>query len=153
MRTARIRNDREWCYYHVVNRVSGTPAYLPFGVQEKEKLFTIFESLQQFYTVELISVVVMSNHYHAVCCTSPALPDAETVKANYRAYYGSKRAEPDWDNAEVVRHYAERMRDISALMKDVQQRFTTWFNRRWKRRGRLWADRYKNGNLGTGSLS
>ena len=144
MRTARIRNDREQCFFHVVNRVSGMPGYLPFGEVEKEKLFTLFEKLQRFYTVELMSVVVMSNHFHAVCCTSPELPDTETVKANYRAFHGSKRAEPDWENPEIVRQYAERMRDVSSMMKDAQQLFTNWFNRRWKRRGRLWADRFKS---------
>ena len=149
MRTARIRNDYDDCVYHCCNRVSGLPGYFPFNSVEKEKLFTLFEQLNRFYTVDILSVVVMSNHYHAVCCTSAELPDAETVKHNYRAFYGADhRAEPDWSNPEIVQRYAERMRDVSCLMKDVQQRFTSWFNRRWKRRGRLWADRFKSVVLG-----
>ncbi|NOY80686.1 MAG: hypothetical protein GXP31_06740 [Kiritimatiellaeota bacterium] len=38
------------------------------------------------------------------------------------------------------------MRDISCFIKDLQQRFTSWYNRTrpTRRRGTLWADRFKN---------
>ncbi|MFW5996636.1 MAG: transposase [Lentisphaeria bacterium] len=144
MRISRIRNDQAPCYYHLINRVTGDPNALPFGDDEKEQLFQLFQQLQRFYTVEIISVVVMSNHLHAVCCTYPELPDSETVRKRYRAFYADKYPEPDWSNPEIVSHYAQRMRDVSCLMKDVQQRFTHWFNKRTGRRGRLWADRFKS---------
>jgi hypothetical protein len=41
MRMARIRYDREMCYYHLMNRVAGEPGYYPFGDVEKEKLFRL----------------------------------------------------------------------------------------------------------------
>lgn len=144
MRISRIRNDQDPCYYHLINRVTGDPDALPFGDEEKEHLFSLFRQLQSFYTVELISVVVMSNHLHAVCCTYPELPDRETVVRRYRAFYGDKPAEPNWADPETVAHYAARMRDVSCFMKDLQQRFTHWFNRHTGRRGRLWADRFKS---------
>jgi len=31
MRMARVRYDREMCYYHLMNRVAGEPGYYPFG--------------------------------------------------------------------------------------------------------------------------
>ena len=41
---------------------------------------------------------------------------------------------------------AERMRDMSRLLKDLQQRFSYWFNRTraTPRCGHLWADRFKS---------
>ncbi|MFO7821868.1 MAG: hypothetical protein R6V56_07450, partial [Lentisphaeria bacterium] len=36
------------------------------------------------------------------------------------------------------------MRDVSCFVKDLQQRFTCWYNRTYERRGRLWGDRYKS---------
>ena len=46
----------------------------------------------------------------------------------------------------MVEALSKRTRDISQFIKDVQQRFTSWFNRTRarRRRGTLWADRLKN---------
>jgi len=63
MRAARIRYDREMCYYHLLNRVAGEPDYFPFGDMEKERFFQLVQQVSGFYSLELLSVVVMSNHY------------------------------------------------------------------------------------------
>ena len=161
MRTARLRYDREVCYYHLLNRVAGEPDYFPFGDVEKEKLIRLVADVSRFYTIELLSVVVMSNHYHIVCAAPAELPSTSEVMEHWRAYYGppasgagtggdrtdgTVRAEPNWDDPAVVAALSGRMRDISQLIKDVQQRFTCWFNRTRakRRRGTLWADRFKN---------
>lgn len=73
MRMARIRYDLEMCYYHLMNRVAGEPGYFPFGDVEKEKLFRLAVDLSRFYSLDLLSVVVMGNHYHIVCA-APAEP-------------------------------------------------------------------------------
>ena len=161
MRTARLRYDRDVCYYHLLNRVAGDAEYFPFGEVEKEKFIRLVCDVSRFYTIELLSVVTMSNHYHIVCAAPAALPSREEVTAHWRAYYGvgsevsgpagagrggKVRAEPNWDDPEVVAALGRRMRDISQFIKDVQQRFTCWFNRTRarRRRGTLWADRFKN---------
>ena len=53
---------------------------------------------------------------------------------------------------EVCRIWQERLRDVSWFQRLVQQRFTTWYNRTRpaRRRGPLWADRFKNTLLETG---
>jgi hypothetical protein len=68
------------------------------------------------------------------------------VAANWRAFHGRQPVEPNWDDPETVAHLAARMRDISCFVKDLQQRFTCWFNRTRpkRRRGGLWADRFRN---------
>jgi len=70
---ARIRYDREMCYYHLMSRVAGERGYFPFGDVEKEKLFRLAVGLARFYSLDLLSVVVMGNHYHIVCA-APAEP-------------------------------------------------------------------------------
>ena len=57
MRMARIRYDREMCYYHLMNRVADEPGYFPFGDVEKEKLFRLAVDLSRFYALDLLSVV------------------------------------------------------------------------------------------------
>ena len=71
------------------------------------------------------------------------------MTANWRAFHGERPVEPNWDDPETVAHLAARMRDVSCFIKDLQQRFTCWFNRTRprRRRGGLWADRFKNAIL------
>ena len=161
MRTARLRYDREVCYYHLLNRVAGDAEYFPFGDVEKEQFIRLVSDVSRFYTIELLSVVAMSNHYHIVCAAPAELPSKSEVIEHWRAYYGvasdgagkardrtdgKVRAEPNWDDPAAVEALSRRMRDISQFIKDVQQRFTCWFNRTRprRRRGTLWADRFKN---------
>ena len=148
MRCRRIRYDREDCYYHLMNRIAGEPGEFPFGKVEKETFLRLAVDLTRFYSLDLLSVVVMGNHYHIVCSAPAEAPGKHEVIANWRAFRGSGPTvlEPDWENEATVAQLAGRMRDISKFIKDLQQRFTCWFNRtRPKgRRGGLWADRFKN---------
>ena len=140
MRGRRLKNDQEKSYLHCFNRTAGWSGEQFFGDVEKEKMFCLVERLQKFYCIEIISFVCMSNHWHAVVCTYPELE----VKRSFRAFYGNNATEPDWSDSTVVERYAKRMRDVSCFVKDLQQRFTCWFNRHHGRRGRLWADRFKS---------
>lgn len=147
MRSARIRYDRELCYYHLLNRVAGERNFFPFGEVEKEQFFRLALELSRLYAVELLSLVVMSNHYHIVCAARAEAPGKAEIQRRWQGYYGEKKLfEPNWDDAEVVAAWGARLRDISCFVKDLQQRFTSWFNRTrpTRRRGTLWADRFKN---------
>ena len=145
MRAARFRYDREMCYYHLMNRVSGQPDYLPFADVERERFLQLVQEVSEFYSLELLSVVVMSNHFHVICAAPAQVPSLEEIQSRWRAYYGGKRGEPNWSDTTTVQALGQRMRDISAFCKDLQQRFTSWFNRTRprRRRGSLWADRFK----------
>jgi len=145
MRMARIRYDREMCYYHLMNRVAGEAGYFPFGDVEKEKLFQLSVQVARFYSLDLLSFVCMGNHWHAVCAAPAEPPSRDEVIANWQAAKGKLAIEPNWDDAETVANLGARMRDISCFVKDLQQRFTCWFNRTRlkRRRGGLWAGRFK----------
>jgi REP element-mobilizing transposase RayT len=147
-----MRYDEGLCYYHLLNRVAGEPDFLPFGDVEKERFFKLVLRLSKLYCLELISVVVMSNHFHIVCAAPAEKPDVKQIRKRWKAFYGRRKVEPNWNDPEVVEAWATRLRDISWFMKDLQQRFTCWFNRTRPngRRGRLWADRYKNVILESG---
>jgi REP element-mobilizing transposase RayT len=45
---------------------------------------------------------------------------------------------------ELRQSVLKRMFDISFFMKELKQRFTQWYNRRAKRNGTLWQDRFKS---------
>jgi putative transposase len=104
------------------------------------------------YALEIVSFVAMGNHFHAVLRAPAELPSLAEVERRFAVYYGSARTAPDWQVDGNYEKYAHRMRDVSALMKDFQQQYTTWHNksRPLLRRGRLWADRFKSVILESG---
>ena len=124
MRGPRLRNDSEKSFLHCFNRTAGWSDDQIFGDVDKEHLFRLAVRLQKFYCIEIISFVSMSNHWHALVCTYPDLPDRDEVKRRYRSFYGADWGEPNWNDPAVVEKYAQRMRDVSCFVKDLQQRFT-----------------------------
>jgi len=151
-RGARLKLTHEAAYYHVVNRVAGPPKWYPFGDVEKDHLIRLFRDLSRLYTVEVIAVTAMGNHWHAVCFVPPKpLSRAETAK-RWNRYYGVSRPRLSPDDARCERIAAD-LNDLSCFLGVVQQSFTTWFNRTRPdgRRGRLWAARFKSVVLDRGN--
>jgi len=147
MRVARAKVRGKGAYYHVVNRVAGNSGWLPFGEVEKERLVWQIKRLASVYTVEVVSYAIMGNHYHIVLYAPEAPPSLEVAAQRLNAYRGGESAYPA--DSETVAIWRERMNDISWFVRDLQQQFTVWFNRtrRRKRRGALWAQRFKSGIL------
>jgi putative transposase len=144
MRIARIRRESQGTFYHVMNRAAGTRADRPFGDREREYFVRLIQRLSTLYTVEIVSYCVMSNHFHLVLFSPSELPTIEDTVTRYNSYYeGKKSIEEDAPEIEIVR---ARLRDMSCFLKDLQQLFTGWYNksRSIRRRGSLWADRFKS---------
>lgn len=144
MRKARFKPEGIPAYYHLYNQVAGEPGYFPFKEEEKARFIGLIHKLSRFYTLEVLGVQVMSNHFHVVLYAPAEPPSLEEAAARFEAYYqGKKSLDPNSAHCKVI---AGRMRDISWFMHDLQQQFTTWFNgsREQRRRGSLWADRFKD---------
>jgi len=143
MRIARAKMRGAGCYYHLVNRVAGTRDDRPFDDVEKELLVRLLKRLSQLCTVEVIAYCVMSNHFHLIVYAPdapPALPEAvRRLNEHYQPKVPYHVSEPR------VAVLAARLPDISHFMHDLQQQFTSWFNRTrpGRRRGGLWAERFK----------
>ena len=146
MRKARVRYDRETSYYHLMNRVAGEADYYPFGPVEKEKLFAVAAEVSRSYSLDLLSMVAMGNHWHIVCAAPADALSRDEVVARWRATHPPGKAEPDWNNPDVLAKHAFRMRDISCFVQDFERRFTRWYNltRPSQRRGGLWMDRFRS---------
>jgi len=148
MRSKRIKPQDMDVFYHLYNHTAGAENDLPFGPAEKKQFIRLLHKLSTFFTVKVVSYQVMSNHFHLVA-HAPAEPlSSEEVCRRYQTYYQDKRKlDPSDPYCEVI---AERMRDISWFMHDLQQQFSSWFNRTRpvRRRGSLWVDRFKHTLLG-----
>lgn len=132
-------------YYHLYNRVSGPVGDLPFNDIDKEKAFQMLEDLSRFFLIEPVSVTWMSNHYHIICFAPGEPPTPEDAAQRHNAYYGMKKMELSVElTPERCSEVAARMIDISEFMRLFQQKYTCYINRTHRRRGGLWADRFKN---------
>ncbi len=150
MRQARIKTDEQPTWYHCYNRIAGTRLDLPFGDAEKEQFVRILRRVCLLYSVRVVSYQVMSNHFHILAYAPAKEPDAEEMCRRYSAFHrGNRTLEP---NTAACRIWQARSRDISWFMRHLQQLFTGWYNRTRpvRRRGSLWADRFKHTLLESG---
>jgi putative transposase len=130
------------------------------GEREKEVFRRMLRRVAEFSGVEVVTYVVMSNHFHVLVRVprkgEGPLEDAELVRRYGVLYEGSRSPShpkpevlADWlrENGPAGQRWRERlvarMEDVSAFMKTLKQRFSVWYNRQHGRIGTLWADRYK----------
>ena len=163
MRTARILGQGR-SFYHCMSRV--VDRRFIFGAEEKEFFRKTMRQLEAFLGVRVVTYALMSNHFHLLL-EVPARPmDDEEVhgwltpeellrrlpflydepavrevreELERAAAAGSER----WVR-QILAPFERRMLDLSVFLKELKQRFTQWYNRRKKRRGTLWEERFKS---------
>jgi len=160
MRTARLKVEYGTGYYHCVSRVVNRDFVLRDA--EKEQFVKWMRRYEEFCGVRVVTFCVMSNHFH-VLVEVPERPaedllpsDEELLRrlelvssgamvADYRRLLAEYRAEGNAAGARELRERAfGRMWDVSAFMQQLKGRFTQWFNKKHKRCGTLWEERFKS---------
>ena len=143
-------------YYHCASRIGGAPDEYPFTDVDKEFGLKMVVELAEFFLIEPISLCWMGNHWHLVCFVPGQAPDLATAAARWNAYYLPRRRLTglrlgrEWleldpqVNSELCGEAAAQMVDLSQFMRQLNQRFTFYYNRAHRRRGTLWADRFKS---------
>jgi len=138
-------------FYHAYNRTAGTKYDRPFGDAEKEQFLRIMRRLDSLYVVDVLAFTCMSNHFHLLLHAPQEAPSHKETCKRYKAYYAAENLElrPDTLRCEEI---SQRLRDVSWFMHDLQRQFSTWFNgtRPIRRRGALWAGRFKSTVLEAG---
>src|SRR5690606_30211727 len=158
MRQARIRGEG-LSYYHCLSRVVDRRFIL--GDEEREHFVVLMRKLEAFLGLRVVTYAVMSNHFHLLVeepdrSERPRLDggtllqrmgclyDAHTVDTvRQELDRAAASNDPRWEQ-EILERYEQRMGDISIFMKELKQRFSSWYNRRTGRRGTLWEERYKS---------
>jgi REP element-mobilizing transposase RayT len=119
----------------------------------------MIHQIADFSGVEILTFCIMNNHFHLLVRVPPAgcVKDDELIR-RYRVLYPkptkyqtasievmTTELQNDGEDAAVIRaRLLARMGDVSAFMKSLKQRFSTWFNKSHERYGPVWSDRFKS---------
>ncbi|NCD33401.1 MAG: hypothetical protein EOL87_08310 [Spartobacteria bacterium] len=156
MRRKRIKRD-QLAYYHLISRVVLRQMLL--GDEEKSELHRLVRCVEGFTGVKVLTYALMTNHVHILV----EEPDRNTIVGDeelverLRCLYGemgTKEILGRWASwteqgmldavEEDQARYRCRMHDISEFMKQVKQRFVSWYHRKYGTCGTIWQDRFKS---------
>jgi REP element-mobilizing transposase RayT len=155
MRTARAKIEGA-AYYHVMNRILERRYILKDEVAEKFR--SLMRQVEAFTGVQVVTYCLMTNHVHLLLrvpqrqeLTDPEIL-ARLEKVSSPAAFAQfmdlwnrmLEQKSEAGLQELRQSVLKRMFDISFFMKELKQRFTQWYNRRAKRNGTLWQDRFKS---------
>ena len=165
MRTARILGEPMAagnCYHLMTRAIEGR--YI-FDDQGKERFRRLLEAHAEMAGIEVFTWCCMSNHFHLLV----EVPNAAAGRANLDDEEILRRLGlvMTADRVTEVRQMLDRMReqspqvgypeyrerlmarmfDVSVFMRELKQRFTQWYNKKAKRKGPLWDDRFKSVRL------
>ncbi|MFP4351539.1 MAG: transposase, partial [Puniceicoccaceae bacterium] len=130
-----------------------------FGVREKEHLRKLIWQVAEFSGIRVITYAVMDNHFHVFAEVPPerVVSDEEIVR-RFAVLYPevtpwqplsaealAERLAANDERGQALREgLLARMHDVSWLMKTINQRFATWFNKSRERFGPVWSERFKS---------
>jgi putative transposase len=159
MREPRIKVDPETgeAIYHCMSHVVSDELVL--DNLAKEVLRRQIWQVSDYCGVEIRTHSVLSNHFHVTVCVPRKVPVAdEELLRRYQLLYSNPGCDHP-ERLEAIRkllkangveaqHWRKQqlalMGDLSAFMKLLKQRFSIWYNRKHKRIGTLWRERFKS---------
>lgn len=145
-------------YYHCIPSVVNRDFVL--GDEEREEFVRLMRVYERLCGLRMVTYCIMSNHFHLLVgvpkrpevmpsnvelieLVRSTLGELAAASLRYDLEQAAKIQSATWEE-EIRERYLRRMWDISAFMKTLKQRFTQWFNRKHKRKGTLWEDRFKS---------
>ena len=142
-RLPRLKVQEAVGWYHLWSRVAGWLDWLPFEEDPivREKLLQTIRSYVSAYFCEAAGFCLMGNHYHLVV-RFEEFREVSSEELYRRAQQIYSRPERVLRTRRQWRRFHRRLFDVSELMRNIQQSYTKWYNRRNARRGSFWAERF-----------
>ncbi|NCD32251.1 MAG: hypothetical protein EOL87_02415 [Spartobacteria bacterium] len=156
MRRRRIKKE-SLAYYHLISRVVMRQMLL--GEEEKKELHRLIRRVEGFTGVKVLTYALMTNHVHILVeepDRNTVVTEADLMNRLLFLYGDVGRTEilERWELWEArgmtdavcvdKSRYLHRMHDISEFMKQIKQRFVSWYHRTHGSCGTIWQDRFKS---------
>jgi putative transposase len=161
MRFPRVKGEGR-SFYHCISRfVHGLFIFGTSGGRcaEAEEFLSLMRRWAAFCGIRIVDYVLMANHFHILCEVPEPKPLTQSeLLERIEDGYGSKRVEelreqlgrfaqqPDGveQSKRLFEFYLRQMNDLSIFMKKLKGHFAQQYNRRHKRHGTLWSERFKS---------
>ena len=133
-------------WYHLYSCVAGRKGEYPLDDDRcREKLLGLIRFYSDSYCCGVASYAILGNHYHLVCRFDKPrkLSKAELWERALKFYPRHEKALKFWSDLRWQR-FSKRIFDVSEFMRNIQSAFAIWYNRKFSRKGRFWADRFKS---------
>ncbi len=134
-----LTDSGQRCVYHVISRTALDG--LPFKKREKDELMRVIQRFSMVYAVDVLGFSVMDNHFHLLVQMSPGDTLAgDEVRRRFILLYNKGAEFPEGR----MTHFRERFSSLSDYVKDIKQTFSRYYNRKKRRKGTLWGERFKS---------
>lgn len=133
-------------FFHVLNRVAGSPTWFPFKkARVRRQWIGRLERCIRSFCVEAAGFTLMGNHFHLLVFVERFRKLArEELEEFARARWGrSWKLRTRFWSEQRWEKFNEELFRLDVFMRELQGPFAEWFNQVTGRRGGLWADRYK----------
>lgn len=155
-RTVLVDSARDQ-YFHVVSRIVNRDRLM--GDLEKDYLMKLAKAHAAFTGVEILSACIMSNHFHLLIRvpSRPAEITEKEIWGRMKHIYGVQKINDFKVHLNELKEKGHelaikafwdgmrrRMYDLSEYVKEVKQRFSSWYNGLHDRKGTLWEERFRS---------
>jgi putative transposase len=136
--------------YHLYNRLAGEPGCYPLQQSGAREMFLeILLFYARFYFCRLVAYSIMGNHYHLVAQFEAfRVLTREQLRNIAKTLYAGRLYKPYlfWSSKQWGK-FNRRLFDVSEFMRNVESDYARRHNRKFGRKGQLWADRFKSNLL------
>ena len=133
--------------FHLRGQAAGRKGYFPFrNAENAAQLTRIVRHFTSLFFCDVVSFSPLGNHYHLVCIFEPFRKlSRQELRQLAERFYPTPQYRPyrRWDKRDWER-FNRRLFNVSEMMRNIQSGFARWFNRRYRRKGRFWADRFRS---------
>ena len=110
---------------------------------EKDFLVQHIKWLAKVYFAEVLGFCIMGNHFHLLVRMAPGLEKTvEEIRSRFEIYYG-ENDKRELTN-ELIPALREKWGSLSEFVKEIKQGFSRFYNRRHRRKGFFWSERFKS---------
>jgi len=113
----------------------------PIKDEDKDYMVDIIRKFSKLFFVDILGFCVMGNHLHLVCRVYPedSVTDRE-VQQHYKEYYGEDKYVSERD----IDYFRKIWTSLSEFVKLVKQEFSRYYNKKYRRKGFFWGERFKS---------